>query len=188
MNKGVAALAIGIALLVAGPGAGLAAAQAELGCVPPPTITDAIEQVPTVFTGTVRALGNQGRTATVDVIRVWKGATVPKRVEVQGTIATQAKVLTALDRLYARDRTYLFLPTAGGSPRFRENRCSATRLLTADLAATAPEGGGTVPQGVGVALPGGGLGRFVPLMLGVPGFIVLGGLLLGARRRTKRSA
>ena len=187
MRKGVAALSLGAALAVIGAEARPAAAQVDLGCPPPAEIGDAIDQVASVFTGTVRTLGNQGRTATVEVIRVWKGASVPKRVEVQGTIATQAKVSTALDRLYARDRTYLFLPTAGGSPRFRENRCSATRLLTAELAAVAPAGGGEAPQGEGVAIPGGGLGRFAPLMLGLPGFFGLGALLLLARRRTKQS-
>lgn len=188
MGRGVRFVVVGAALLAAGAaGAGPATAQTDLGCPPDVGIDARIEEAPTVFTGTVRALGNKGRTATVDVIRVWKGGTLPERVEVQGTIATQAKVVTALDRLYARERTYLFLPTAGGPPRFRENRCSATRELTADLAAKGPTDGGKAPQGQGVPLPGVGLGQFVPLMIGVPAFVVLGGLLIAARRKTKRS-
>jgi len=166
--------------------AGPAAAQAELGCPPDRGVDAAMEQAPTVFTGTVRQLGNKGRTATVDVIRVWKGAPVPKRVEVQGTIATQAKVVTALDRLYARERTYLFVPTSGASPRFRENRCSASRQLTAELAAKEPSGG-VPPQGEGVPLPGVGLGKFAPLMVGLPALAVLAGLLAAARRRSRRA-
>lgn len=172
------------ALLGALAGPGPAQAQSELGCAPDLGIDARIAAAPTVFTGTVRALGNKGRQATVEVIRVWQGGPLPRRVEVQGTIATQAKVVTALDRLYARDRTYLFLPTAGGPPRFRENRCSATRELTADLAAKGPADGGAVPQGEGVPLSDRSLGRFLPLMIGVPAFVVLGTLLILARRRT----
>ncbi len=188
MRRAFRAAAAGSALLIAtATGAPAATAQADLGCTPDVGIDTRIEEAPTVFTGTVRALGNNGRAATVDVIRVWKGGTLPQRVEVQGTIATQAKVVTALDRQYARERTYLFLPTAGASPRFRENRCSATRELTTELATKGPLDGGAVPQGKGVPVPGIGLGRFVPLMLGVPAFAVLAGLLLAARRKSKRS-
>ena len=167
-------------------GTGPAQAQTDLGCPPDLGIDAGIAAAPTVFTGTVRALGNKGRQATVEVIRVWKGGNLPRRVEVQGTIATQDKVVTALDRLYARDRTYLFLPTAGVSPRFRENRCSTTRELTAELAAKSPADGGAVPEGEGVPLSDKGLGRFLPLMIGVPTFVVLLTLLALARRRTAR--
>jgi hypothetical protein len=166
--------------------AGPAGAQAELGCSPDPGIEARIAEAPTVFTGTVRVVENEGRTATVDVIRVWRGQDLPKRVEVRGTIATQSKVITALDRLYAVDRTYLFLPTAGASPRFVENRCSATRALDARLAALAPSEGGRAPVGEGVPLPSKGIGRLVPLMIVLPALVVLGGLLLAARRQTKR--
>ncbi|MEO5678922.1 MAG: hypothetical protein ABIS47_04555 [Acidimicrobiales bacterium] len=188
MAGGLRALALGAALAVALTvvAAAPAAAQADLGCAPEVSIDERIEQAPTVFTGTVVAIGNKGRTATVEVIRVWKGETLPKRVEVQGTIATQAKVFTALDRLYARNRTYLFLPPSGISPRFRENRCSATQELTTVLAARGPPDGGRAPQGEGVAVPGGGLGKFAPLMVGVPAFLLLAGLLVGARRRSRR--
>lgn len=178
--------ALAVVVAVAGP-ASRAGAQAEVGCAPDVDIEARIESAPVAFTGTVRALTNQGRTATVDVIRVWKGPDLPKRVEVRGTIATQSKVVTALDRLYALDSTYLFLPPAGAAPRFVENRCSATRTLDAGLAARAPTDGGRVPVGEGVALPREGLGRFVPLMIVIPALLVLGGLLLAARRQTRRS-
>lgn len=184
MGSRLRAAAASAALLAAVAAGGPVGAQADLGCPPDLGIDAGIEAAPTVFTGTVRALGNNGRQATVEVIRVWKGGTLPRRVEVQGTIATQDKVVTALDRLYARDRTYLFLPTAGGTPRFRENRCSTTRELTAELAAKAPADGGAVPQGDGVPLPDKGLGKLLPLMIGVPAFVVLGSLLVLARRRS----
>jgi len=174
-----------VALLQAGA-TSPAGAQTEVGCPPDTGIETRIDEAPTVFTGTVRVLTNQGRTATVDVIRVWKGGTLPRRVEVRGTIATQSKVVTALDRIYARDSTYLFLPTAGANPRFVENRCSATRVLTSDLAARAPGDGGAAPVGPGVALPRASLGKFVPLLIVVPALLVLGVLLLAARRQTKR--
>ena len=188
LRAGTAALMIGT--VTAGSfrlsGVAPAAAQTELGCPPDAGIEARIEAAPTVFTGTVRVLGNKGRTATVDVIRVWKGGTLPKRVQVSGTIATQAKVVTALDRLYARDATYLFLPTSGSSPRFIENRCSATRPLTSELAAKAPGDGGTAPVGQGVPLPRAGLGKFAPLMVAVPAFLLLALLQVGARRKARR--
>ena len=174
-------------LLLCGMGAARpAGAQAELGCTPDVGIQARIGAAPTVFTGTVRALGNKGRTATIDVIRVWKGGPLPRRVQVTGTIATQAKVVTALDRLYARNGTYLFIPTAGGSPRFAENRCSATRPLTSELAALAPGDGGQPPVGEGVELPQAGLGKLVPLMVALPALLLLAVLLGAARRKTRR--
>ncbi len=178
-----AAVAVAAAALTAGAPAG---AQTELGCPPDAGIEVRIADATTVFTGTVRAVANQGRTATVDVIRVWKGGTLPTRVQVTGTNATQVKVVTALDRLYARQATYLFLPTSGASPRFTENRCSATRPLTTELAALAPGGGGAVPVGEGVPLPRGDLGKFVPLMVAVPLLLVLAVLVLLGRRASKR--
>ena len=187
-RRGLAVGAAAAAVVMASLG-GPAGAQVDLGCPPDLAIEARIDEAPTVFTGTVHALANKGRTATVDVIRVWKGAVLPKRVQVTGTIATQAKVVTALDRIYARDRTYLFLPTAGSAPRFIENRCSATRALeaglSAQLAAKVPDGG-SAPVGEGVPLPRAGLGKYVPLMVATPALLVLGGLLLTARRRTKR--
>ena len=190
-RRRLAAAAVSAGVLLSGLGGtgAPAGAQAELGCPPDVGIEARIDEVPTAFTGTVRVLGNKGRTATVDVIRVWKGGPLPQRVQVTGTIATQAKVVTALDRLYARNRTYLFLPTAGSAPRFAENRCSATRTLdagvSAQLAAKVPDGG-TAPVGEGVPLPTRGLAKLVPLMVAVPAFLVLAGLLLAARRKSKR--
>lgn len=169
--------------------AGPAAAQADLGCPPEVDMAARIDQAPTAFTGIVRAVRNKGRTATVDVIRVWKGTTLPTRVQVTGTIATQAKVVTALDRLYARDSTYLFLPTAGASPRFSENRCSATRTLDSRISAVLAEGvpdGGSAPAGEGVPLPRRGLGPLVPLLVVGPGLVVLAVLLIAARRTSTR--
>ncbi len=180
------AAAFGAVLAVLGALGGPASAQSEVGCAPDIGIEAVIQQSPTVFTGTVRALDSSGRRATVEIIRVWKGGPLPRRVEVQGTIATQNKVKTVLDRLYARNRTYLFLPTAGVSPRFRENRCSATRELTTALAAKAPADGGSAPLGAGVPLPHDDLARFAPLLIGVPAFVVLGGLLAAARLRGRR--
>lgn len=173
------------ALAVATLGTVPAAAQTELGCAPDAAIQTRIADAPTVFVGTVRTLGNKGRTATVDVIRVWKGGPLPRRVQVTGTIATQSKVVTALDRLYAVDRTYLFLPTSGATPRFTEDRCSATRQLTPELAAAAPAQT-QPPVGEGVPLPQAGLGQYVPLMVVLPALLGLAVLLLGARRKAAR--
>lgn len=175
------------AVLLVASGSAPAGAQADLGCAPDVDIRTRIAETPTVFIGTVRALDNKGRTATVDVIRVWKGSPVPKRVQVTGTIATQSKVVTALDRLYALDRTYLFLPTSGSTPRFAENRCSATQQLTPQLAAAEPDDA-VPPTGEGVPLPKGGLGRYVPLMVVLPALLGLAVLLLGTRRKAGRMA
>lgn len=189
--RSVAVLVVASFGLLAPVGSGAVAAgaaEAVVGCPPEVPVADAVATASTVFTGTVRSLANDDRTAVVDVIRIWKGGPLPREVEVRGTIATQDKVATALDRTYAKGATYLFVPSAGQTPRFVENQCSATTTLTRELAAMAPAGGGDPPTGPTssvekAASPS--LARFAPLGVGL---VVAGGVgvaLLLARRRTR---
>ena len=180
-------IAIAFLLSVALP-IGPASAQVPIpGCPADPGIDARLAAAPVLFTGVVKAVEDRGREAYVDVIRVWKGGPLPKRIEIRGTIATQSKVVTALDRLYAKDRAYLFGPTSGESPHFKENQCSLTRPLTAELSAKAPPDGGTLPSAnPGVDLPAGDKGKFLPLVIGLVAAVALVALFVLARRAQRR--
>jgi hypothetical protein len=181
-------LAAPIALLLAVVPASSADAQPAPGCPPPPPIEESVRTAPVVFVGTISSLRDEGREATVDVVRVWRGGPLPPKVQVRGTVATQSKVHTALDRIYAQGATYLFLPTAGTRPSFIENQCSSTSVLSSELAALQPSGGGDLPSGISDSTAtGGGAGydRWLPLAIGGVAFVGLGTLLLMARRRAR---
>jgi hypothetical protein len=175
----------GLALAVAAP----AHAETFPGCPEALPIRDAVAAAPIAFLGTVTDVKDEDRLATVEVIRIWRGAPLPPKVEVRGTVATQAKVHTALDRSYAKGATYLFLPTSGRKPHLVENQCSATTLLTGELAALQPPGGGELPSGVSDVSPTRtDYARLLPLAIGGVAFVGLGTALLLARRRTRHPA
>jgi len=160
-----------------------------LGCDASPPIEQRVADAPIVFVGTITTVADDGRLATVDVIRIWRGGPLPRQVEVRGTVATQSKVHTALDRIYAKGATYLFVPTAGATPRFIENQCSSTTPLTRELSALAPPGGGVAPTGEAeLTTQGRDLSKVLPLAIGGVAFAVLGSLLLAARRKDKEAA
>jgi hypothetical protein len=164
-----------------------ARAQGLPGCAAREPVSAVVAAAPIAFIGTVAALADEDREATVDVIRVWRGGPLPKVVHVRGNVATQAKVHTALDRTYAKGATYLFLPTAGRSPAFAETACSSTATLTTELAALAPQGGGDPPVGAVASAPSTrSATRFLPVAIGGAFFVGLCGLLLAARRRSRQ--
>jgi hypothetical protein len=182
------------AMAVAGAVAALAVARPAAavvipGCAEAPPIAEVVATANVAFIGTVAAVTDEEREATVDVTRVWKGGPLPSRVHVRGNVATQAKVHTALDKTYAQGAQYLFLPTAGASPSFAETACSSTALLSSELAALAPAGGGDPP--VGGRAPGlqrdddDSATRYVPLAIGGAAFVGLAVLLGLARRRSR---
>ena len=182
MCRAAAAVAVA-ALGVTAP----ASAQVLPGCADEGSIATRVAVAPVAFIGTVAALSDKGRVATVDVLKVWKGGPLPRRVEVRGTIATQSKVVTALDRLYASHRTYLFVPSAGVTPHFVENQCSATRAISSEVTALGPADGGQQPTSAsGVSLPGNGLAKLAPLAIGAAGFLLIGAFLTRQILRDRR--
>jgi hypothetical protein len=188
MIRRAAASAIACVLLLGMPARDAGAQTIPVpGCPPDSGIDARLAQAPVVFTGLVEAVTDDGREAYVKVIRVWKGGPLPQRVQVRGTVATQSKVVTALDRLYAKERAYLFGPTTGQSPRFVENQCSLTTPLTAELSAKAPPDGGAPPSAnPGVDLPAAENGKFLPLLIGGVAAVLLVALFVLARRAQRR--
>lgn len=181
-------LAAGAVALAVPLQTGVARAQTVPGCTGGDTpLADRLAASPVVFTGVVRALSEEGRLATVDVLQVWKGGPLAKRVDVRGTIAEQASIHTALDRIYAKDRTYLWAPLKGTSPHFVENQCSPTRSLNAEVNALAPKDLTAPGPDAGVDLPGASRTRLLPLALGGAAFVAIGALLVRTTRRPAQS-
>jgi len=96
---------------------------------------------PARFTGTVTAVGHNGRVATV---RTNDGRTV----QVVGTpdLAAQA---TSVDRTFTIGARYEFHPT-NDSPPYQDNACTATHQIAADTAPGIP--GWVVPTSVTAAV------------------------------------
>lgn len=162
-------LALGAAAAgLLGLGAGAPAAAA---CPAPAEAAGAAAAAPTVFVGTVRMASDGGRRAEVRAETIWRGADLPRVVEVQGSA----------DRTYTVGTRYLFIETQT-HPQFTEGPCSATRPLTPDLQALRPANARDVP--------GPGDPQAAPVDVGV---LVLGaigtalglGLLLVAARRVR---
>lgn len=135
-------LMIAAALLV--PAATLADTSTVVtDCAPPLPIEKAAASADLVFVGSVSAVGNEGRSATVDVSEVWRGD-VPATVLVNG--GADPTNLAEDDRTFTVGTTYLFIPPdlsglAGGV--VIDNVCSSTVPWTADLAAFRPSNVGT---------------------------------------------
>ncbi len=169
----IAGLAFGLGSGLGG-GFGVAAGAGRiLGC----PATD-LNAAAVLFTGRVTAVGFQGRSATVDVERVYHGGPVSARVEMKGTRAVANGIFSAIDRTYTAGEEYVFAPLYGTNPHFEETICSATQPRSAGTDGVAPPGGGEAPVAGGVparvshsSLPlilggGGALGLVVVLVLG----------------------
>jgi hypothetical protein len=187
LRRHLVVLALGAAATLTSPSA--ASGQTVAGCPEKPPLREQVATAPVAFIGTVADLKDEDRLATVDVIRIWRGGPLPPKVEVRGTVATQSKVHTALDRTYAKGATYLFLPTSGSVPHLIENACAGTTVLTGEIAALQPAGGGSLPSGVSDVTPTRtDYGKLLPLAIGGVAFVALGTALLLARRRTRSAA
>jgi hypothetical protein len=88
-----------------------------------------------VFVGVVAAASDQNRTAQVSVEAVWKGPSLPARVQVDGSLVQGGNVMTSVDRRFQVGERYLFI--AGGNQRgtvFEDTACSPTTVYDATVA------------------------------------------------------
>jgi hypothetical protein len=109
--------AVAFALLSA-PGTVLA------DCMAPPPIEEAVRQGEVVFTGTVVAVADQGRRATVEVDEVWRGPDLAATTVVLGG---QGEGFTSVDRTYEIGMTYVFFPSIDPETRaLVDNLCTNT--------------------------------------------------------------
>jgi hypothetical protein len=123
------AAAAGVMLLLMVPSPALA------DCMPGSGLEQAIGESDLVFVGTVAAVRDEGRSATVQVTEVWRGAAVPALVEVLGG-QDPARPMED-DRSFDAGVTYLFLPALLDG-RLVDGACSATQPWSEALAALRP--------------------------------------------------
>lgn len=103
-------------LLLAAPGAVLA------DCMAPPPIEEAARQAEIVFVGTVSAVQDQGRRATVTVDEVWRGPDLPVTTVVLGGVG---EGFTSVDRTYEVGMKYIFFPLLEDGS-LHDNLCTNT--------------------------------------------------------------
>lgn len=153
-------------------------------CAASPSLADAVLFGDVVIVGSVVALENDDRWATVQVEERWRGARdVPDTIEVHGGPGADAS--TSVDRTFQATR-YLFVLTAGDG-YYVDNICTATRPWTPDLAAYRPAGvspAADVVAGTQVtAIDPGAIALVAALLLALLIAIVAYIVILRARRR-----
>ncbi len=104
--------------LLAAPGAVLA------DCMMPPPIEEAVQTNDVVLVGTVVAVQDQGRRATVQVDEIWRGPDLPETTVVLGG---QGDAFTSVDRTYEVGMKYVFFPSVDPDTRaLVDNLCTNT--------------------------------------------------------------
>jgi hypothetical protein len=157
--------------------------QARAACAGPVPQAEGVAAASSVFVGRVVALTDLDRTATMDVVEVWKGPNLPRQVIVHGGGLDTAEALDADDRTYKVGLTYLVVPD-NSAPPFFDSTCSATTAFSpagaipADLV-DAVEGSQLRVYG---ASAGGPAWWLIPAI--VLGAIVMLALVLGVARRS----
>lgn len=97
---------------------------------------EAIEASTATFVGTVFAVENYRRWATVDVEEIWHGTVDTDRVIVKGGPRDPVggdHVATTIDRSYRVGKTYLFVVYTGNGSVFKDNICSSTAVFGPEL-------------------------------------------------------
>lgn len=135
-------------------------ASAVASCAMPPPIEEHLALADAVFVGTVHQVGNESRTATVEVHEVWRGPDLPDSVVVHGG---QEEMTTSADRIFEAGIRYLFAVSVQDG-RLEDNGCTATQRWTDELdelrpaeprlPMTSPDAGSEVPAPLIVALGG----------------------------------
>jgi hypothetical protein len=159
---------------------------------------DAIETSSATFVGTVTAVENYRRWATVEVTDTWKGEVTQTDVLVKGGPRDpdgRDHIVTTVDRSYRVGKTYLFVVHEGTGSVFKDNICSRTtpyrsgldrfRPLSATPIPTpestpTPESAGDAEQDRDDEAP---VGTVLPV--GLAALLVVGGVLWVLR--TKRA-
>ena len=165
------------------PGAGTAYAS----CVEPPPIGRAVDEGDIVFVGTVTAVTNSDRWATVAVEEIWKGGDIDPVVEIKAGPADppgQISAVSSVDRTFQDGERYLFFPYRTKFGTLRDSSCSNTTRFTPELERFRPASAREPFEVNGsndVVEPN---RWWVPFVIGAPGVVVLGlALVVFARRR-----
>lgn len=189
-TRGAVALAVLLASLAV-------PTAAHASCVGLPSFQRSVDDAEVIFVGTVTALTNEDRWATVAVEDVWKGENIPAVLEVRAGPADPPGPMHAassVDRTFRDGARYIFFPY-GHPPRFRDSSCSATQIYTDRLAGFRPSGA-QPPTSTASPVPTGAgdtgeraEDRFDPANLIIPGAVAVLLLLatLTIARRAGRS-
>jgi hypothetical protein len=115
----------------------VAPAPALADCQMAPPIEEAVRTSELVFVGTVTALDNSGRSATVQVEEVWRGGEMPATVTIFG--GTDPEQAMEDDRTFEAGVRYVFVPFVIDG-RLVDNICTSTTRWVDDFAAFRPAG------------------------------------------------
>jgi hypothetical protein len=176
-----ATAALLVALIAAVVGAPL---PVRASCMMPLPLPQALAEADLVFVGTVSAVANHDRRATVLVEEIWKGPALVPVVDVRGG-GDDESMFTSADRTYTQGVRYLFVLSTDGGP-LMDSACSSTQEWSPDLQAhrpsqvvtTQPDAPTDPASGSSVPLAALALG-----LTGVAGVALLGGAALLARRQ-----
>ena len=162
------ALPVAMALLVA-------PAPAFADCQMAPPIEEAARTSELVFVGSVTAVANGGRSASVRVEEVWRGDEMPATVTVLG--GTDPEQAMEDDRTFEAGVRYVFVPFVVEG-RLVASICSATTPWVDELAAIRPAGVRTPTPSAAPAAPG-PLSAIAELALPLLTALLIGGAVLG---------
>jgi hypothetical protein len=146
----------------------LAPGRVAASCADFPPLEQHLARAGVVFVGTVVAVADEKRTATVAVEEIWRGPALPAEVPVHGTFEPDA--FTSVDRTFEAGTRYLFAPALADG-RLQDDSCTATRPWTDELADLRP-----VTVATPEPIPTGDAnerGRTIPVAL-IVGVILLG--------------
>ena len=162
--------------ILATPGAVLA------DCMAPPPIEEAVAQNEVVFVGTVVAVQDQGRRATVEIDEVWRGPDLPVTTVVLGG---QGDGFTSVDRTYEVGMTYVFFPSVDPESRaLLDNLCTNTTPWQDDFEQVRPADARSPigePNGEDAGFDVAGLVPMGALVLAVAGVLLVVGLFARGR-------
>jgi hypothetical protein len=122
------------AILVAATLLGIIA-PAHASCTEPPTPREALESNHVVFVGQVLETVARGRVAVVEVESIWKGGDIIGVTRVEGG---ELESTSRDDRTFETGQSYVFFPR-NDEPPFRDDGCTATTQLTAEVARLQPQ-------------------------------------------------
>ena len=163
---------------------------AVASCIQLPRLSESLATSQLVFVGEVVEVTNNDRTATVEVIEIWKGSVPEGTVEIVGG-AEGANTASSVDRTYRAGVVYLFVPDRRMKDgRFSVSSCSPTRPYrdrfdrlrpaTAQIVSDGDRGESGTDDSQGVSSP------LVPIILGGAALLVLISLA-GYLARKRRS-
>ncbi len=171
--------ALALAMAAARPPSAMA-----LSCIAPPPIGEAVATAEIAFVGTVTAVANDGKLASVAVESIWAGPDMPGTIQLgSGRPANDPEAVW--DRTYTAGTRYLFFPYVEEG-KLVDGPCSFTQEWQADFEkvrpSTAREPMPTTPEPEDPLAALGGL--VLPAIgVGILAVVVIGGAMIVSRRQ-----